>query len=67
MTTLPDPPPLELEDDIAELVCALAWGEVEDVVFCRAGNTEAAKQQLRDALTKLIDDRVAAALAKLTR
>jgi len=67
MTTLPDPPPLELEDDIAELVCALAQQEVQDDVFCNGWENDGTKQQLRDVLAKLIDDRIAAALAKLTR
>lgn len=52
--------------DVADLVCCLAESVIEDMVFSRNGPTHAEKQQLRDALNKLIDERVAAALHRAT-
>lgn len=50
--------PYELEDDPAEMVEHL----IADVM--QGDRTDVTKDQLRDALTKLIDARVATALAK---
>lgn len=56
--------PQELEDDVAELVCHLAGELIQDAVFCDGpGPTEAAKQQFRDALNKLIAEQVDKAIA----
>lgn len=50
----------EIEDDVAEMVCHLADGEIDNVVMCTGGNTEVVKQQFRDALAKFIDGRIKA-------
>jgi putative intracellular protease/amidase len=49
----------ELEDDVAELVCHLAHEVSSDNLIMGRPVTEAAKQQFRDALNRLIDERIA--------
>ena len=58
--------PRELETDVAEMVCHLADGQIDSVVMCTGGNTEAIKQQFRDALNKLIDERFEVLRRQLT-
>ena len=49
----------ELEDDVAEMVCHIALDHVQDL-----GTSEPIKQQLREALNKLIDERLGALAGK---
>lgn len=52
--------PCELEDDVAEMVDHVAY------LVLREENAQVAKNQLRECLVKLIDQRIAAAFEALT-
>jgi hypothetical protein len=58
----------ELETDVARLICLIARDEAQSTVMLNGdGTSEAGLQQLRDALNKLIDERVAAAIQRFAR
>lgn len=48
----------EIETDVARLVCLLANEMIQNSVFCADGPSEGGLQQFRDALNKLIDERI---------
>lgn len=48
----------EIEDDVAEMVCHLASEVIQSDIYLYNGPSEVIKQQFRDALIKLIDERI---------